>query len=332
MLKSSLNMRVLRAAIFTVLATFAVGAVLPTARAGLFDDEEARRDIAKLKVATETQFKEVDAKLSKLDEAIKNLGIIELVNQLNQVNTELAKLRGQNEVMVNQFEQMQKRQKDFYFDLDARIRVLEGAPAGGNAPAMPPAQTAPVATVPAVPAITLVTPAAAVTPAVPNIIIAPQSNPSLVVATTLGEVVTAAPLSGRPVLVKSAEAQLAAYDVGTNAFKANQFGNAVRGYEAFLQEFPQHLLAANAMYWIGISHFNLNEYVKARVIQERLLKLYPESSKAPDAMLAIAAVQQEMGDVGSARNTYQDILARYPDSEAAIKARARLNVRLRNGR
>jgi tol-pal system protein YbgF len=327
MLKSSSNMRFITR-VFFVATT--LGVFLPSARAGLFDDEEARRDIARHRVATEAQFKEVDAKLAKLDEAIKSLGIIQIINQLDQVNGELAKLRGQNEVMVNQFEQMQKRQKDFYFDLDARIRALEGAPA--TAPAAG-SVTAPVnvpAAVPGTPAITLVTPTA-----VPNIIIAPQSNPpnqGLVVTPVAGEVIAAPPISGRPIIAKSAEAQLATYDVGTNAFKANQFTNAVRGYEAFLQEFPQHILAPNAMYWIGISHFNLNEFVKARAIQERLLKLYPESSKAPDAMLAIAAVQQEMGDAGSARNTYQDIVARYPDSEAAVKARARLNTRLRNGK
>jgi tol-pal system protein YbgF len=320
-------MRFIPRVIVTVLT---VGVLLPTARAGLFDDEEARRDIAKHRVATEAQFKEVDAKLAKLDEAIKSLGIIQIINQLDQVNGELAKLRGQNEVMVNQFEQMQKRQKDFYFDLDARIRVLEGA----SAVAPLAGATAAPASVPAaalgVPAITLVTP-----PTTPNIIIAPQSNlpnQGLVVAPVSGEVIATPSINGRPVIAKSAEAQLATYDVGTNAFKANQFTNAVRGYEAFLQEFPQHILAPNAMYWIGISHFNLNEFVKARAIQERLLKLYPESSKAPDAMLAIAAVQQEMGDAGSARNTYQDIIARYPDSEAAVKARARLNTRLRNGK
>ncbi len=319
-----------------IFVAIAVGVLLPTARAGLFDDEEARRDIAKHRVATEAQFKEVDAKLAKLDEAIKSLGIIQIINQLDQVNVELAKLRGQNEVMVNQFEQMQKRQKDFYFDLDARIRVLEGAsgtavpPAGGVMPVMPVAPSTAPTTVLGAPAITLVTPSAT-----PNIIIAPQSNPpnqGLIVTPVGGEVVAMQPINGRPVIAKSAEAQLATYDIGTNAFKANQFTNAVRGYEAFLQEFPQHILAPNAMYWIGISHFNLNEFVKARAIQERLLKLYPESSKAPDAMLAIAAVQQEMGDVGSARNTYQDILSRYPDSEAAVKARARLNTRPRNNR
>ncbi len=309
MLKSSLNMRVLSVA---MLAACALGAASSIARAGLFDDEEARRDIAKLKVSTEQQSKELDAKLTKLDEAIKSLGIIQIINQLDQVNAELAKLRGQNEVMVNQFEQMQKRQKDFYFDLDARIRKLEGA-----APDTPVGVTA---VAPATPGMTLVTPPAAQ----PNIIIAPPPNQGLVVTTVPSE-----PMSGRPVMVKSAEAQLAVYDVGTNAFKANQFTNAVRGYEAFLQEFPQHILAPNAMYWIGISHANLNEFAKARAIQERLLKLYPDSSKAPDAMLAIAGTQQEMGDAGSARNTYQDIIARYPDSDAAVKARVRLNTKNR---
>ena len=111
------------------------------AGAGLFDDDEARKDIKALRA----QNVDTDVRIQKLDESIKNLGILQLLNQIEKLNTELAQLRGQVEVLTNQNEQLGKRQKDFYLDIDTRLRKLEGVgdvppPAGGqpnNPPASP---------------------------------------------------------------------------------------------------------------------------------------------------------------------------------------------------
>ena len=54
------------------------------------------------------------------------------------------------------------------------------------------------------------------------------------------------------------------------------------------------------------------------------LPTYPDSQKIPDAMLNIASCQIELGDAAGARRTLEDIVAKYPTSEAAGKARQRL--------
>ncbi len=61
--------------------------------------------------------------------------MLQLLAQIGQLNAELAKLRGQLEVIANQNEQLQKRQKDFYLDIDARLRKLESAAVPAPAPA-----------------------------------------------------------------------------------------------------------------------------------------------------------------------------------------------------
>jgi len=86
------------------------------AHAGLFDDEEARARIEKLRT-------EMTAIQQTVDTANKNQ--LEFANQLEAVKAELAKLRGQLEVMTYDLETAQKRQKDFYVDLDTRLRKLE---------------------------------------------------------------------------------------------------------------------------------------------------------------------------------------------------------------
>ena len=97
-------------------------AVLPV-KAALFDDEEARKRIETLRV-------EVNARMDKLEAASR--GQIELANQIEALKEEVARLRGQIEVLANEIESTQKRQKDFYVDLDNRLRKLE-TPAGTEA-------------------------------------------------------------------------------------------------------------------------------------------------------------------------------------------------------
>ncbi|MDB5801110.1 MAG: hypothetical protein JWL63_2049 [Rhodocyclales bacterium] len=86
------------------------------ARAGLFDDDEARRRLDQLRT-------DMDARMEKLEDASRAQML--LVNQIEALRAELAKLRGQVEVTANDVDQSQKRQKDFYVDLDTRLRKIE---------------------------------------------------------------------------------------------------------------------------------------------------------------------------------------------------------------
>lgn len=286
--------------------------------AGLFDDDEARKQIKQLAEKVDVQNKDNDAKFLKLEESIKNLGIIQLLNQIDALNSEIAKLRGQVEVLTNQNELLQKRQKDFYLDIDTRLRTLEG----GNAPPLQNSNPQSGAGVSGINA-----PNSA-----PNggFVISPAGVPASTTSPTQTSVApTAAPAA--PVLAASPEATAAqierenrAYDVGSAAMRRSDFMAAIRAFQTFNTDFPQSQLVPNAMYWIGLAQFNLKDYRTARASQEALLKKFPDSSKAPDAMLIIGSVQAELGDSGSARNTFQEIVAKYPTSDAAAKARTRI--------
>lgn len=112
-----------------VSATLAlVFALLAPARAALFDDDEARRLIANLKAQVEAGQKSVDERLARLDAAVQDRrAIIDLAAQLDALKQDIARLRGQNETLVNQTENLERRQRDLYVDLDARLRKLEQA-------------------------------------------------------------------------------------------------------------------------------------------------------------------------------------------------------------
>lgn len=109
-------------------------AALPLpAAAGLFDDKEARQQIVELreKIGQNTQALQqlqgslgnASGRIDKLEPALRTQ--LDLANQIENLRADIAKLRGQLEVLSNEVDVTQKRQKDFYVDLDNRLRKLE---------------------------------------------------------------------------------------------------------------------------------------------------------------------------------------------------------------
>ena len=104
-----------------------LSAVLPLpAQAGLFDDDEARNRIEQLRVEV--------TELNKRADTV-NRNQIDFANQVETIKTDIAKLRGQIEVLTYELEAAQKLQKDFYVDLDNRLRKIEQPPADTKAEA-----------------------------------------------------------------------------------------------------------------------------------------------------------------------------------------------------
>jgi tol-pal system protein YbgF len=84
----------------------------------LFGDDEARRAILDIRARLDNMQSEINAKADKANN-------FDLNNQNEQLRQEIARLRGQIEVLTNELANAQRRQKDFYVDLDNRLRKLE---------------------------------------------------------------------------------------------------------------------------------------------------------------------------------------------------------------
>lgn len=105
------------------LASLALALWLPLqAQAGILSDDEARKAILDLRTKVEALARDLN---SRIDTKSDKTAALEMVNRNEELMSEMAKLRGQLEVLSNEVSNTQKRQKDFYTDLDARIRKLE---------------------------------------------------------------------------------------------------------------------------------------------------------------------------------------------------------------
>jgi tol-pal system protein YbgF len=93
---------------------------LPAAGQGFFDDNIARQRIDDLRKQVEAAAKLADER--RVDD---RRALVELAGQIEALRTEVARMRGQIEVMQNQVETVDKRSKDLYVDIDTRLRKLE---------------------------------------------------------------------------------------------------------------------------------------------------------------------------------------------------------------
>ena len=251
--------------------------------AGLFGDGKAREQISVL----QEQMEQMEARIAKMEETLNSQGLVELYTQAETLGRDAGELRGQIEVLTNQNELLQKRQRDFYIDLDNRLRRIEdpNAPIGSGSQDM--------LFAPEVPA--------------QDSAIMPAPEPSPITNTE-----------------PASPDENSAYDQAYNLFRNGDYSGAILRFEAFVASHPESNLAPAAAYWIGNAHYALRNFNQSIDAQNKLIRTYPSSAKIPDALLNIASSQQEMGDKATAKATLQDLIAKYPFSDAADKAKRRL--------
>lgn len=119
------------------------------AHAGLFSDDEVRAKTEQLDGRTsrleeagkqQAEVNEQQGKINKQQAEINKQqthSMLDLQSQIEAQNMELRKVRGQIEELVHSLQDAEKRQKDFYIDMDARIRHFETIEATAPPPAPP---------------------------------------------------------------------------------------------------------------------------------------------------------------------------------------------------
>jgi tol-pal system protein YbgF len=294
----------MRSVIRATLAGVVLALVAHAAHAALFDDDEARRRVEATNIRLSQLERRVEERLAALEQQVKGQGLADIANQLQLLQADVAKLRGQVEVVTYELEQSQKRQRDLYVDLDTRMRKLESAATERSAPPTPGA--------PAEPGTPGARPSEPAAPP-PAATAAPPPGP-----------VAALPPARNPA---DGVAEQRAYDAALDHFKRGDYAGAINAFNGFLKSYPRSPLASSAQYWLGNAQYARRDFRGSIATQRQLLKDYPDSGKAPDALLNIASAQADMGDSAAARRTLEQLIRDYPKTDAATRAKQRLGVR-----
>lgn len=130
----------------------------------------------------------------------------------------------------------------------------------------------------------------------------------------------------RPVTEDSGDDDQAqqAYDAAFNLLKQSRYGDSIKSFSGFLEQYPRSRFAPNAQYWIAEAHYVTREFEVALAEFQKLTKQYPDSQKHPDALLKIGYSQLELDKTEEGRQTLEDLIEQYPGAQVAISAKRRL--------
>jgi len=236
------------------------------AQAGLFSDDDARNQIQQLDARAQL----LEARVLKLESASEQQtkSMVDLLGQIEVLNAEIRKLRGQNEELAHGLQDAEKREKDFYVDLDTRLRHFESL---DNA-----AQTAGNAAASAVPA----------APADPNDP-APE-NRAFEVAYGLfkGGKHADAVKAFREFIKKypdSVHVANANYWLGNAQFALKDYKSALHTFQGLLKAFPDSSKAADVLLNTAECQLELKQAAAAKKTLKQLASKYPTSEAAAKA-------------------------------------------------
>jgi tol-pal system protein YbgF len=242
------------------------------AQAGLLEDDEARKQIQQL-----------EKRVLKLDDAFKQQtkSMLDLQGQIESLNAEIRKLRGQNEVTTHGLQDAEKRQKDFYVDLDTRLRHFESAEAAAKEAAEAAAKEAakaPPALAPADPA----------DPAPENR--AFEAAYGLFKAGNQANAVKAFQdfLKKYP---ESVHVPNANYWMGNAQLALKDYKGALDTYQGLLKDFPEMPKSADVLYGVALCQQGLKRPKASHKTLKQLVAKYPTSEAAAKAKKMLAAAQ-----------------------------------------
>ena len=229
--------------------------------------------------------------------------MMDLVYQVQQLQDEVRMLRGMLEDQGIQLENLSKRQRDQYLDLDQRLTASRGG-APGTMSVTNPVSTGPVVRQPAIREDV------------------PEVRPALDTPSSVTAIST--PDTQARELPASPEAEKAAYDQGFQSLKDLKYAAAAEQFSAFVVQYPNSEYADNAQYWLGESYYVTRNYDIALEAFQALLANYPDSPKVPDGLLKIGYTHYEMKQWDQARAALEQVQQQYPDTTLARLAGSRL--------
>ena len=201
-----------------------------------------------------------------------------LFSQLQQMQQEIAQLRGMLEEQQNDIQRLKQEGLERYQDLDKRLS--SGAAAGAAA-----TQNSPAA----------------------------GANTGAGGASA-GAGDAGAQASGEP--ADPAKEKLF-YDAAFDLIKAKDFDKASQAFAAFLRRYPNSQYAGNAQYWLGEVNLAKGDLQGAGQAFAKVSQAYPQHSKVPDSLYKLADVEIRMRNTDKAKGILQQVIAQYPGTSAA---------------
>ena len=236
-------------------------------------------------------------RLDSIERKLDSRGLLDMLNRVEQMQRDIQQLRGDIEVQTHILQDMQRRSREQYMDIDRRLQQLETGNTAMPVPVMPPAVTPPT-------------------------VIAPDPlDPPPMTRPPGAATVSLPPQAG----------EKEAYDTALAVLREGRYAEAVQAFNRFLVDYPGSSYADNASYWLGETYYVTRDFDRSLATFKGLVEQYPNSPKASDSRLKMGYIHYEKKDWSAARQTLTAVVSDYPGSTAARLAGDRLKKMKKEG-
>jgi tol-pal system protein YbgF len=302
-------------------------------------------------VSSAQQGSSLEQRLDRIERMVDSQGLVDILQQLQQLQREISMLRGDIETQNYNLDQLTRRQRDLYTDVDQRLQRLERGAGFATDTVLDMAETEPVdggppletlAPMPSyidspsgissgsplqieivgssLPDRPATGSAVSNAPAEPTATLSEDINTGNItpIETVISPVTSTQTAPADPVQLQ------AEYQQAFNLLRQSLYDQAIRAFEQFMVRHPNDLYSDNAQYWLAEAYYVKREFPQALVEYNKVVSNFPQSQKLNDALLKIGFTLHELGEIDAARKQLQELIQKQPDSTVARLADERL--------
>ena len=246
---------------------------------------------------------QLNSRIESLERVVKGQGLVSLMSRVDQLQSEVQQLKGDNETLRHQLNEMKRRQSEMSIAFDGRYQPITTTSPENKSPLLEEAIT--------------------------ELEVVVQPEEATVEKTdqpTVGAEVVESEIpidsSGSLIALENGDA---AYQSAYQTLRGGQYKEAIIALSTFSEQYPQSSYLPNAYYWQGEANYVLRNFEGAIKAFEVVIEQFPVSSKVAGAILKKGFSQYELGQVDIAKANLEKVIELYPATSSARLAKVRLD-------
>ncbi|MFK5912765.1 MAG: tol-pal system protein YbgF [Woeseiaceae bacterium] len=230
----------------------------------------------------------IESRLNRMERLVNSKGLVDIMVRVESMQSELQRLVGEIEVQKHTLDEIKKRQRDLYLDIDRRLLQIErGSSASTSIP---------------------------VSESVNTSITQPETS-----QTKTSQPVATIPVKNNPRVINK-EGEQIAYQKAFDLLRALRYEKATQSFRQFLVDYPNGRYAHIAQYWLAETSYHTRKFSVAVKDYQTLINVYPRSPKRADALLKIGYSQFELKSFAQAKAVLIKLIKSYPGTTEAGQA------------
>jgi len=227
----------------------------------------------------------IENRLDRLERLMESQSLVDLLVRIDNIQVELQSMRGDIEVINHSIDEIKRRQRDLYIDVDRRLVQLERAGKGSSVSSDGAGK------------------------------ITTQSN---AIMAALGSKST----SGTS--TESTAEEQKQYQQAFNLLRELRYDKSIKAFNKFIETYPKGRYAHIAQYWVGEANYAQRNFKQAIEAYQSLISNYPKSPKVAESLLKIGYSYYELNEITKAKSNLNKLVKLYPDTTEASQAKNKL--------